>query len=107
MGYCQVLLQFREKTNCNPLILERSIGGAEVILRIQPIYRDGNYDGVLLNIVDVTELIQAKHNAENSSKELSKRAEELNAAKLSLLETVEDLGRQEKKLKTSNQLLQK
>ncbi len=103
----QTILHFRSKTSCNPLILERSIGGAEVILRIQPIYRAGNYDGVLLNIVDVTELIQAKRHAENSSKALAERAEELSTAKLSLLKTVDDLGRQEKELKTSNQLFQK
>ena len=40
------------------------IGTAEVILRMQPIYRDGRYDGVLLNVIDVSELVEARQQAE-------------------------------------------
>ena len=33
-------------------------------MRVQPIYRDGKYDGVLLNVIDVTELVHARRQAE-------------------------------------------
>jgi PAS domain S-box-containing protein len=56
--------RFRETRNCAPHVLQRPLGHAEVILRMQPIYRDGAYDGVLLNVVDVTELVQARHQAD-------------------------------------------
>ena len=56
--------RFREKVHSDPFVLQRSLGKAEVILRMQPIYRDGHYDGVLLNVVDVTQLVNARRQAE-------------------------------------------
>jgi PAS domain S-box-containing protein len=46
------------------LVIQRPLAGTEVILRVQPIYRDGAYDGVLLNVVDVSELVKARQQAE-------------------------------------------
>jgi two-component system, sensor histidine kinase and response regulator len=43
------------------------LNDAEVVLRIQPIFRDGTYDGVLVNIIDVTELVSARRQAEAAS----------------------------------------
>ena len=56
--------EFRKNVDSSPLILQRAIGAADVILRVQPIYRDGKYDGVLLNVIDVTELVNARRQAE-------------------------------------------
>jgi signal transduction histidine kinase len=39
-------------------------GAADVIFRVQPIYRNAIYDGVLLNIVNVTDLVSARRQAE-------------------------------------------
>ena len=55
---------FREKTGSSPFVVQRLLGEAEVILRMQPIYRDGKYDGVLLNVIDVTELVRARRRNE-------------------------------------------
>lgn len=55
---------FRHNINSSPVVIQRPMGGADVILRVQPIYRDGHYDGVLANITDVTELVQSRHAAE-------------------------------------------
>ncbi len=55
---------FRENADSKPFVLQRSLGAADVVLRTQPIYRDGRYDGVLLNVLDVTELVQARRQAE-------------------------------------------
>jgi PAS domain S-box-containing protein len=59
---------FKSGKDSEPFILQRRLGEAEVILRMQPIYRDGEYDGVLLNVIDVTELVEARHRAEDATR---------------------------------------
>ena len=49
---------FRENDDAEPYQLQRSLGESEVIIRVQPIYRDGEYDGVLMNVIDVSELVK-------------------------------------------------
>ncbi|HAU36272.1 MAG TPA: hypothetical protein DCX07_00960 [Phycisphaerales bacterium] len=65
---------FREKIDSPPIVIQQSMGHAEVILRVQPIYRAGRYDGVLLNVIDVTELVQARRAAEEAQKVLALQA---------------------------------
>ncbi|MBN1347469.1 MAG: PAS domain S-box protein [Phycisphaerae bacterium] len=88
-----VLRRFREEPDAKPLIMQRRIGAAEVILRVQPICRDGQYEGALLNVLDVTELVQARRKAEQASRELTQRAEELEAARAATLNMLDDLER--------------
>jgi PAS domain S-box-containing protein len=64
--------KFKKEVATSPLVLQRPLGGKEVILRIQPIYRDGVYDGILLNVIDVSELVQARLQAEEANKTKSK-----------------------------------
>jgi len=59
---------FRKRPDSDPVVIQRRLGNAEVILRVQPIYRAGSYDGVLLNVIDVTELVRAKEHAQEASK---------------------------------------
>ena len=59
---------FRKDPNSGPFVLQRSIGAADVILRVQPIYRNGKYDGVLLNVIDVSELVAVRRVAEAATK---------------------------------------
>jgi len=73
----QILARFRSQADCKAIVLEHSMGQAEAMFRIQPIYRDGQYDGVLLNVVNVTELVQAKQQAEKTTRELSQQTDEL------------------------------
>ncbi len=54
---------FRKYPGTSPVEIQRKMGDAEAIFRLQPIYRDGAYDGILLNVIDVTELVEAKRNA--------------------------------------------
>ncbi len=70
--------RFRSSPESEPLIVQKHLNGAEVILRIQPIYRDGLYDGVLLNVVDVTELVLAKQEAEEVNNKLEMAIEHAN-----------------------------
>ncbi len=55
---------FRKEFVISPFVLQRPLANKEVILRLQPIYRDRRYDGVLLNVIDVSELVQARRQAE-------------------------------------------
>ncbi len=48
--------------------MSHSVWGMDVILRVQPVYRSGIYEGVLLNLVDVTELVRARMEAEVASR---------------------------------------
>ena len=70
---------FLAQPNSPPVIIQCSLNNAnsnvpsigitaQMILRIQPIYRSGIYDGVLLNIIDVTELVNAKLEAEEANR---------------------------------------
>ena len=65
---------FRNGTDRRPMVIQRPLGGAEVILRVQPIYNEDRYDGVLLNIIDVTDLVKARQQAEEASQKLAEYA---------------------------------
>ncbi len=56
--------EFRNNRNAKAIVVQRSIGDAETILRVQPIYNGDEYQGVLLNVVNVTELVNARREAE-------------------------------------------
>jgi len=60
--------RFRENPASEPFVLQRRLGDAEVILRMQPVYSDGRYDGVLLNVIDVTELVEARRQADAANR---------------------------------------
>ncbi len=58
---------FRNTPHAEPVVIQREMGRLSTIFRVQPIYRDDQYDGVLLNIIDVTELVQARSVAESAN----------------------------------------
>ncbi len=62
------IASFRNSLESIPRVIQRPIGAAEVIMRMQSIYRDGQYEGVLLNMLDVTELVQARRLAEEANR---------------------------------------
>ncbi|MBW2037352.1 MAG: response regulator, partial [Deltaproteobacteria bacterium] len=64
----EIIFNFRINPQSPPVIIQRRLKDAEIIMRIQPIYREGKYEGVLLNVVDVTELVIAREGAERASK---------------------------------------
>ena len=59
---------FRERPDSEAVVVQRSFGATHVIIRIQPVHRYGQYDGVLLNVINVTELVQAREAAEAASR---------------------------------------
>lgn len=64
-----------------PTTITRRLGEKDVIMNIQPVYRDKTYDGVLLMVVDISEVVKAKRQAEQALLE----AEKANLAKSEFL----------------------
>ena len=65
---------FRQNIGSEPFTMQRSLAGAEVVLRLKPIYGNNRYQGVLLNVINVTDLVEARKRAE----EAQEKAEEVN-----------------------------
>ncbi|MBN2592129.1 MAG: PAS domain S-box protein, partial [Sedimentisphaerales bacterium] len=65
----KLIEKFRQNSNSEPFIMQRPLGKAEIILRVQPIYADNLYQGVLLNVIDVTDLVEARIQAEKAQKD--------------------------------------
>jgi signal transduction histidine kinase/CheY-like chemotaxis protein/ligand-binding sensor domain-containing protein len=59
---------FKSKPFAIPLIHEVPFKNLEVILRLQPIYLNDSYEGVIINLIDVSELIQARKQAQEANR---------------------------------------
>ncbi|MBN2377907.1 MAG: PAS domain S-box protein [Sedimentisphaerales bacterium] len=64
----RLISKFREQLDSEPFTMQRHLGDAEVILRVQPIYGDNHYQGVLLNVINVTDLVTARRQAEMANR---------------------------------------
>jgi len=62
------LREFRARPGAAAVVRQRTLGSAHVILRLQPVYRESTYDGVLLNVINVTDLVEARLKAEEASR---------------------------------------
>ena len=63
-----LIKNFKGNIDSPPLIIQRPLGHLETVFRIQPIYRNKKYDGVIFNLVNVTELISAQKEAQASNR---------------------------------------
>jgi len=95
--------EFRRHADHPPLALQRSVGDAEVILRVRPIYRAGCYDGVLLNVMNVTEVIKAQRQAEEARAAAIEANRNLDAANRQLERTIERANRMAVEAEQANQ----
>jgi PAS domain S-box-containing protein len=86
-----------------PLTIQCPLNGSEIICRCYPIYQGGEYDGMFLTLVDVTQLVEAREQAERASQKSREHAEELEAARSALLNLVDDLEAREKALQAANE----
>ncbi len=62
------LEKFRRDPRSTQVVYQRNFFGRDVILHIKPIYRRQQYEGVLLNLHDVTEIVSAREQAQAASK---------------------------------------
>ena len=60
------LENFKQNSHSPPIITQKSLHGIETIIRLQPIYHKEQYDGIILNLIDVTELVSAKKIAQTA-----------------------------------------
>ncbi len=67
-GIALRLREFRERPGAPVVVLQKTMGSAHVILRLQPVYREGVYDGAVLNVINVTDLVEARLKAEEASR---------------------------------------
>lgn len=63
----RLLDSYGESPDSKPSVFQQSIRDAEVMMRMQPIYIDGRYDGVVLNVINVTDYVKARNQAETAS----------------------------------------
>lgn len=54
---------FRKTPDSPPVVVQRPFGSLETVFRFQPISRNDHYDGLLINLIDVTELVRAREKA--------------------------------------------
>ncbi|RYD04713.1 hypothetical protein N752_12360 [Desulforamulus aquiferis] len=71
----QIIENCRKDPKHPPLSITRRLGEVDVIMSIQPVYRDNKYDGILLMAVDVSEVAKAKRQAE-LAREVAEKANE-------------------------------
>ena len=60
--------RFKTKSQSLPESIEMPFLGLESIFRLQPVYLNLNYEGLIINMIDVTELIQARKQALEASR---------------------------------------
>ena len=69
---------FRTGGNKEKLAIEREIFELRVSLRIQPIFRHSKYRGMVIHIVDITDIVQARLNVEEANRQLEEAIEKSN-----------------------------
>ncbi|MBM3296752.1 MAG: PAS domain S-box protein, partial [Candidatus Aminicenantes bacterium] len=63
-----MIREFRLNVNSRPAVMQRPLAEYECVFRFQPIYRGGRYDGLIFNLIDVTELVTARKKAQEASR---------------------------------------
>ncbi|MGQ9650627.1 MAG: response regulator [Phycisphaerae bacterium] len=92
-GIRDTLNAFRRQTGSQPVTMQQRIKDQEVVLRLQPLYDNNAYAGVLLSIMNVTDMVRAREELERSNREVTERARQLEEARLASLNLVDDLER--------------
>jgi two-component system sensor histidine kinase/response regulator len=64
----EIVENYRHDPEGPAVSMQRPMGDAEVIMRVKAIKRDGAYDGVLLYVINVTDLVNARRQAEAASR---------------------------------------
>mgnify|MGYP000471755375 CR=1 FL=1 len=59
---------FRDDPNSGAMVLQRAFRGSEIIVRLQPLRLGERFAGMVLNLIDVSELVQARRQAEEASR---------------------------------------
>jgi len=63
-----IIESFRTRKRTTGVVIERELLGLWVSLRVQPIFSEKAYQGVILNVIDITSLVKARLEAEAASR---------------------------------------
>jgi PAS domain S-box-containing protein len=63
--------EFKSNPQATPIQAQKFLFGLETILRIQPVYHRSQYQGLIMNISDVTELVRTKREAQKADQSKS------------------------------------
>ena len=55
-------------------VIHQTVGGTEVFLRLLPIHQEDRYEGALVSVTDVTNVVQAKRKLEETNRRLEEQA---------------------------------
>lgn len=55
-------------------VIQQTVGGVEVFLRLQPLHQEDRYEGALVSVTDVTEAVQAERKLEETNRRLEEQA---------------------------------
>ncbi|MBN1909771.1 MAG: phosphate ABC transporter substrate-binding protein PstS family protein [Pirellulales bacterium] len=64
----KVVEGFRKGESRDAVVMNRELFNMQTVLRLQPIYEDDQYQGIVFNIVDVTDFVEARLAAEASNR---------------------------------------
>lgn len=67
-----IVEQFKTGKTHDTFVVNRSFGDTEVSMRVQPIMVGDELKGLVLNVIDVTDIVRAREKAEKISAELAK-----------------------------------
>jgi len=90
---------FKNGSNQAPAMRECQLGAMQVVFRIQPLYGENGYDGMLINVIDVTALVASRREAQAANLELEKKLQELQQSRLAMLNMMQDMERANRALK--------
>ena len=62
----EVVESFKKDPASKAVVVQKTLNGIDTITRIQPVYMDSRYEGVLLNVIDVSDLVEARRKAEEA-----------------------------------------
>ncbi|HEX9903318.1 MAG TPA: two-component regulator propeller domain-containing protein [Acidobacteriota bacterium] len=59
--------KFKDRPNSSAVVMEMPFRGLDTIFRLQPVYLDSHYEGFVFNLIDVTELVITRKEAQAAS----------------------------------------
>jgi two-component system sensor histidine kinase/response regulator len=75
-----IMKEYSEGKSTETKVINRSLLGLDVTMRLRPIIVEGIFKGIILNIIDITDILKAKKEAENMSIELAQTNDQLEEA---------------------------
>jgi len=60
--------RYRKQESTDTFVVNRKLLGLDLLLRVQPIFRNDQFAGAILNVINITDLVKAQRTAEAASR---------------------------------------